>query len=78
VGDDTLAGVGSFNLDVRSFHLNFEIGAFLYDQGSISSIADTITDFQEQARELDPQEFGRRGELVRFAEDTCRLLSPLL
>ncbi|MEF8787605.1 MAG: cardiolipin synthase [Planctomycetota bacterium] len=78
VVDDTLAGVGSFNLDVRSFHLNFEIGAFLYDRDSIRSIADTITDIQDDARQLDPEQFGSRGGLVRFTEDTCRLLSPLL
>ncbi len=78
VVDDTLAGVGSFNLDERSFHLNFEIGAFLYDRDSIRSIADTVTDIQGEARELDAEEFARRGKLVKFTEDTCRLLSPLL
>ena len=78
VVDDTVAGVGSFNLDVRSFHLNFEIGAFLYDEDSIRDIAGSITDIQDEARELDPVEFAQRGGLTRFAEDTCRLLSPLL
>jgi len=76
--DDILAGVGSFNADVRSFHLNFEIGAFLYDSESIARIADTVLGLQARSKRLDRGEFARRGRLTKFAEDTCRIFSPVL
>ena len=78
VVDDVLAGVGSFNVDMRSFYLNFEIGAFLYSQESIARIADTIFDIQKESELVKLEEFSRRGRAVRFAEDLCRLFSPLL
>ena len=78
VVDDMMAGVGSFNVDVRSFHLNFEIGAFLYDEKSVRKIAETVADIQADATPLDTEEFARRSGSRRFLEDTCRLLSPLL
>ena len=78
VVDDVLAGVGSFNVDMRSFYLNFEIGAFLYSQESIARIADTIFDIQKESELVKLEVFSRRGRAVRFAEDLCRLFSPLL
>ena len=78
VVDETLAGIGSFNMDERSFHLNFEIAAFLYDQDSIRAIAHTISALQQESKLLDRQSFARRSKAVRFLEDMCRLFSPLL
>ena len=78
VVDDVLAGVGSFNVDMRSFYLNFEIGAFLYSPESIAQIADTIFDIQKESELVKLEEFTSRGRTVRFAEDLCRLFSPLL
>ena len=78
VVDDVVAGIGSFNVDMRSFYLNFEIGAFLYSQESIARVADTIFDIQNESELVKLHEFSRRGRTVRFAEDLCRLFSPLL
>ncbi|MEJ7346196.1 phospholipase D-like domain-containing protein, partial [Staphylococcus haemolyticus] len=30
--DDEVASVGSSNMDIRSFELNFEVNAFMYDE----------------------------------------------
>lgn len=78
VVDDVVAGVGSFNVDMRSFYLNFEIGAFLYSDDDVAQIAGTISDIQAESELVSLAEFSRRGRMVRFAEDMCRLFSPLL
>jgi len=78
VVDETLAAIGSFNMDVRSFHLNFEIGAFFYEKESIKAIAQSIYSIQRESKLLDREKFARRNRAVRFLEDTCRLFSPLL
>ena len=35
--DDNIASTGSANMDLRSFMLNFEINAFIYDKDVIKS-----------------------------------------
>jgi len=78
VVDESLACVGSFNVDVRSFHLDFEIGAFLYGREDVRQIAGTVSALQQECELLDPQKFAGRNRARRFIEDMCRLFSPLL
>ncbi|ODA41384.1 cardiolipin synthase [Desulfosporosinus sp. BG] len=76
--DNHLASVGSANMDNRSFFIDFEICAFIYDQ----SLADRLRlDFEQDFKdssELDLQAFRSRPALERWKESSARLLSPLL
>ncbi|EGW36902.1 cardiolipin synthase [Desulfosporosinus sp. OT] len=76
--DNHLASVGSANMDNRSFFIDFEICAFVYDQ----SLADRLKlDFEQDFKdssELDLQTFRSRPGLERWKESSARLLSPLL
>ncbi|MEJ7160162.1 phospholipase D-like domain-containing protein, partial [Staphylococcus caprae] len=36
--DDEVASVGSSNMDIRSFELNFEINAFMYDANIVKEL----------------------------------------
>ena len=36
--DDFMASTGSANMDLRSFKLNFEVNAFIYDKNVIKEI----------------------------------------
>jgi cardiolipin synthase len=78
VVDDVVATVGSFNMDVRSFHLNFEVGAFLYDAEAVASVARTITALERESELLDRQAFANRSRAGQFVEGMCRLFSPVL
>ena len=40
LADDSLAAVGTINMDFRSFHHNFENGVLMYKTGAISAIKD--------------------------------------
>ncbi|MBM6618272.1 cardiolipin synthase [Bacillus suaedaesalsae] len=76
--DDDLASIGTSNLDMRSFHLNFEVNAYLYQSHSIKSL---VLDFQEdlaQSTEIDYGTFSKRPLRQRLFESLSRLLSPLL
>jgi cardiolipin synthase len=69
--------VGSSNVDIRSFFLNFELGVFLYGEKEIGLLASTFEEDLSRSRQLDPGAFSRRPKTVRLLEDTCRIFSPL-
>ena len=76
--DGELASIGTSNMDMRSFHLNFEINAFLYRTNSTETlVADFINDIGHSIQ-IQKDTFYKRPILQRLYESTARLLSPLL
>eukprot|EP00831_Metopus_contortus_P034471 TRINITY_DN27477_c0_g1_i1.p1 TRINITY_DN27477_c0_g1~~TRINITY_DN27477_c0_g1_i1.p1 ORF type:complete len:250 (+),score=56.19 TRINITY_DN27477_c0_g1_i1:61-750(+) len=76
--DDTLAGVGTANLDNRSFRLNFEITMLIQDPAFCQEIKEMfLKDFARSVK-TDPDEYDQKNyihqTIIRFA----RLLSPIL
>jgi cardiolipin synthase len=78
VVDDDVGMIGSPNVDMRSFFLNFEIGVFLYDRPQIEALADGFLVDLGNSEEVDPVRFAQRPRSVQLLEDTCRILSPML
>jgi cardiolipin synthase len=76
--DHELASIGTSNMDMRSFHLNFEVNAFLYRTESTRSLVNDFLNDIEHSKQLKLNEFKRRPLLNRVIESTSRLLSPLL
>jgi len=76
--DDTLAAIGSANMDMRSFHLNYEITAFLYDEACNAKLARLFEHEQLQAREVRLIERRRIGLMRQTAEALMRMVSPLI
>jgi cardiolipin synthase len=76
--DDDVAGIGSPNVDIRSFFLNFELGLFLYDYPRIEELAAIFREDLSRSEEVDPEAFARRSRARRLLEDSCRILSPVL
>ncbi|MDM5328296.1 cardiolipin synthase [Neobacillus sp. CF12] len=76
--DHELASIGTSNMDMRSFHLNFEVNAFLFRTKSTQKlVAEYINDL-EYAKQLELTSFNKRHIGLRLIESTARLLSPLL
>ena len=76
--DRKIAVVGSANMDIRSFQLNFEIASFLYDEKSVEAVLRVVQHIMEETREVQLDELDRKGRLRTFSEDICRVFSPLL
>jgi cardiolipin synthase len=76
--DRQIAVVGSANMDIRSFQLNFEIANFLYDEKSIEEVLEVIRRITLESREITLEELKRNGKFRTFSEDICRVFSPLL
>jgi len=77
VVDEAVGVVGSSNVDIRSFFLNFELGIFLYGRRDIRALAAQFEEDLARSRRLDPDRFARRSRPIRLLEDSCRIFSPL-
>ena len=76
--DNELASIGTSNMDMRSFHLNFEVNAFLFRTKSTEELVEEYINDLKFARQLDLETFQQRHIGFRILESTARLLSPLL
>lgn len=78
VVDDGVASVGSANLDFRSFKLNFEVNAFLYDPKVTAELA-KLFEADMRVSELTTYEtFAQQSYWRKFKQTFSRLLSPIL
>ncbi|KOP81746.1 cardiolipin synthase [Cytobacillus solani] len=76
--DEELASIGTSNMDMRSFHLNFEVNAFLYRTRSTQKLVKEYINDLKNSRKIDINKFKRRHIGYRMIESTSRLLSPFL
>ncbi|HSZ57174.1 MAG TPA: cardiolipin synthase [Tepidisphaeraceae bacterium] len=76
--DESLALIGSANLDVRSFNLNFELTVLIYDREAAGRLAGIHQQYIADSSPIDPQKWYSRPALVRYGESALSLLSPLL
>ncbi|MCG2616886.1 cardiolipin synthase [Terrimonas sp. NA20] len=78
VADGKLSVVGTANMDYRSFDLNFEVNALVYDCDFSAKLRDVFYDDLKDAERIDPEVWADRPIYKQMAEKVARLLSPLL
>jgi cardiolipin synthase len=76
--DGRFATVGSANLDVRSFRLNFEMIAVLYGPADVARLTAIFDEDLAQTDEVDLERWRNRAISTRMKEGFGRLCSPLL
>ena len=76
--DDSVALIGSSNLDIRSFALNAEVMLLIYDTGVTARLAVEQDRYQRNSQLLTLATWGQRSFVRRFVQNLARLLSPLL
>lgn len=76
--DQSLAIVGSSNLDLRSFQLNLEASLLLYDAASIAQVDAIQRGYLAASDLIKLDEWRRRPALLRLAENIARLFNSLL
>lgn len=76
--DDQVASVGSANPDKRSFELNFETNAVIYDAKLAVTIGEKfLKDVTENSDQMTLEQYSARGTLVRLKEAIARLYTPI-
>lgn len=76
--DDVVASVGSANFDIRSFKLNFEVNAFIYDAKIAEQLTAAFDEDLKHSQLLTPALIKSQGHWLRFKQYFSRLLSPVL
>lgn len=78
VVDHEISSVGTANIDVRSFKLNFEVNAFIYDTKIAEKLYDVFHEDMALSKELTLQAYHQRSRSIKIKESVSRLLSPIL
>jgi cardiolipin synthase len=76
--DGEVASVGSANFDIRSFRLNFEANAFIYDASEVYKLEAIFETDMMKSHELTKHLYRSRSLVIKFKESISRLLSDLL
>ena len=69
---------GTANLDIRSFSLNFEVNAVVYNRAKAQEMVRIFQEDLKSCTQITRDMYAGRKLGIRVREQICRLLSPLL
>jgi cardiolipin synthase len=76
--DSEICSIGSANIDIRSFSINYELNAVFYSERIAKQIESDFERDLEYCSEFDPAAYRKRGIASRFRDSVARVLSPIL
>ena len=76
--DSEICSIGSANIDIRSFSINYELNAVLYSKRLAKKLEQDFERDLVHCTEFDATEYHKRNAAVRFRDSVARVLSPLL
>jgi len=75
--DSVFASVGSPNVDIRSFELNFEVAALIYDEHFAADLGRLFEEDINKSVEVNRQTWENRKKTDKYKESLARILGPL-
>ena len=76
--DESVSCLGTANMDIRSFSLNFEINAVIYSEQVTQRLMTEFENDMLNSREMTKTDYDKRGLQERVKERCSRLFSPIL
>lgn len=76
--DSEVCSVGTANMDIRSFSINYEVNAIIYESRIAQELEQDFQHDLEQCIEFNLEEYKKRNILLRFRDSLSRLFSPLM
>ena len=76
--DSEICSIGSANIDIRSFSINYELNAVFYSEQIARELERDFERDLAYCTEFDPKAYRKRGAASRFRDSVARVLSPLL
>ncbi len=77
VSDDTVATVGTTNLDFRSLYLHFECGVCMYETSSVAEVRDDFLKTLDECQEITPRDC-KNNPIRRAIQNIMRVFAPLM
>lgn len=78
VCDGSVATIGTANMDIRSYKLNFEVNAFLYDRELALEMEEQFFRDIDESELITKEEYNNRSNWMKIKESIIRLVSPIL
>lgn len=78
VADGKVSSIGTANLDIRSFQLNFEINAIIFDKDFAKEQEKIFENDIENCKLVTLEEYSNRGKSIRIKEALISLIGPIL
>ena len=78
VSDDIVSSIGTANMDNRSFRLNFEVNAFIYDRVVAKQQAKIFLNDEKFSTFVTKESYQKRSRALRIKESLIRLVAPIL
>ena len=78
VVDEKIATVGTTNMDIRSFYLNFEVNVMLYQTQSIEALLNDFNIDFSRSTEIIYTEWQKRPIRIRTAQSLAQLFSAVM
>ena len=75
--DDQVSTVGTANIDIRSFSLNYEVNAFIYNNDFAIKCRDTFLNDMEDCTIFDIETYSKRGLWKKIYESIWRFIAPI-
>lgn len=76
--DSEVCSVGTANMDIRSFSINYEVNAIIYESRMAQELEQDFQDDLKHCTEFKLEEYQKRHILLRFRDSLSRLFSPLM
>ena len=76
--DGKICTIGTANMDIRSFSLNYEGNAVIYDKAHSQELEQAFLNDLEVCKEWTLEEYMSRSFWLRLRDSVSRLVSPLL
>ncbi|GBE13738.1 cardiolipin synthase [bacterium BMS3Bbin14] len=76
--DNDFSLIGSVNLDMRSFWLNFELTLFVYNKEFTAELRKIQQEYLQGTYQLDTERLKQRSFFDRFKENSALVVGPLL
>lgn len=78
LADDSFTSIGSANVDYRSFYMNFEVNAVLYDEKINNSLYNMYSEYIKNCDEIQLKNWLKRPLKQKIFESLARLTAPLI
>ncbi len=78
VSDDTVATVGTVNMDYRSFYFHFECGTWLAGSDTVGEIRDSFLDMLSKSEEIRLDKWKRRPWTVKLKQTVLHIFAPFM
>jgi cardiolipin synthase len=76
--DGKVCSVGTANMDIRSFSLNFEVNAVVYDEATTLKLDEAFKQDLLNSTLLTMEHYNNRSAIIKVKEAVSRLLTPIL